>query len=368
MGRYQKSLKIKWIPLTLFGTSFLRFVFRKQGYELDEGFVLVADNEVQARQIIVKYTQNAKNGIPVSTWKKRKKYPENYECGLLGLGKNHTEGEILEYLAEKDFFPVVVCGGFLPEYLRSTHYVFRMGASDLTVAGSSEFSADMIKFQDFIVNHIPEVCKCITELDSSLAVESYDGEDELKDIFTIFVGIANIYALYLRQSNSEREVKEFAEDYIAELNLRLKQMEEFSTGNEIPAMLTDLIWTYLEGHNEVKVIAEKHLGGKNWMAVQNQEAILYDRKFYYFPPRLFVQICSPLLQNMSEPELKQRLKSEGLLYCNSADYTVKKSIVNVYGKKERIRFLWLKKEELFSEDNNLLLENIYDDEEREEET
>ena len=367
MGRYQESRKIEWIPLTLYGMSFLRFVFRKQGYELDEGLVFVADNEVQARQIIMKYTQNVKNGCPVSGWKKRKEYPENYECGLLCLNKNHTEQEIIEYLSENDFLPIVVCGGFLPEYLRATRYIFRMKADDMTAIRSSEFSADIIKFQDYIISHIPEVCKCIAELDNSIAMESYAGEEELKDIFAVFAGIAYVYALYLRQSSSERQVKEFIEGYITELQLRLKQIEEFSTGNDIPKMLTDLIWEYLGGHQNVKVINANHLDGKNWRAVQNQTAILYDSKFYYFPPKLFMKICSLLLQSMSEPELKRRLKSEGIIYCNSADYTVKKNLVNVYGVKERIRFLWVRKEELLSADN-LYLENVYaDDEEREEE-
>ena len=365
MVRYPESSKIEWLPLTVYGTSLLRFVFRKQGYELDEGLVLVADNEVQARQVIAKYTQNVQNGCSVAAWKKRKKYPENYECGMLCLSKNHTEEEIEDYLSEKDFLPIVVCGGFLPEYLRATHYTFRMGATDLAAIGSSEFSDDMIKFQDFVISHIPEVCKCISELDSSLAVESYDGEEELKTIYTILVGTGYVYALYLRQSSSERQVKEFVEDYISELYLRLKQIGDFATGNEIPEMLTDLVWNYLEEHQTVKVVNENSLDGTNWRALQNQTAILYDHKFYFFPPELFMQICTPLLQTMSEPELKRKLKTEGILHCNSADYTVKKNLVNVFGVRERVRFLWIRKDELLSAEN-LYLEDVYDEEQEEE--
>lgn len=365
MERYHASHKIEWLPLTVYGTSFLRFVFRKQGYELDEGIVLIADKEVQARQMILKYIQNAKNGCPVPAWKKRKKYPENYECGLLCVGKNHTEEEIGEYLLERDFLPIVISGGFLPEYLRETHYIFRVKATDLTFIASSEFSTDMTNFKEFVIKHIPEVCKCIEELDSSLAVESYDGEYEFKDIFTVFAGIAYVYALYLRQNSSERQVKEFVEDYIVELKRRLKQMGEFAAGHEIPELLTELVWKYIENHQEVEVLDEKHLDGRGWKVVQNQTAILYDNKFYYFPPKLFVQICSPLLQTMSEPELKRTLKSEGIIHCNSADYTVKKNLVNVFGVQERIRFLWVRKEKLLSEDN-LYLENVFADNEEEE--
>ena len=71
-----------------------------------------------------------------------------------------------------------------------------------------------------------------------------------------------------------------------------------------------------------------------------------------------MEICKPLLATMSETELKKRLKSEGIIKCDSADYTSKKTICSEYDQKERIRLLWVYKEKILSPDN-LQLEDVF---------
>lgn len=85
---------------------------------------------------------------------------------------------------------------------------------------------------------------------------------------------------------------------------------------------------------------------------------MYNDHYYFLPPHLFMEICEPLLQTASEPEVKRNLKEVGILHCNSADYSVKKDIVNVFGAKERIRMFWLCKEMLEFPDN-LRLEDAF---------
>ena len=52
------------------------------------------------------------------------------------------------------------------------------------------------------------------------------------------------------------------------------------------------------------------------------------------------------------------MKEEGLMSCNSVDFTVKKQFTTVSGITERLRVLRIDKEKLMSEEN-LLLEDIY---------
>lgn len=357
MGKYLENGQMKWLPLTLYGNSFLRFVLEHYGYVLDEGIVLVADDEMQVRQIVSEYIQNFKNGRDVQGWKRRRQHLENYQCAFLKLERRHTEPEVLDFLAEKDFLPVVICGGILPEYLRSAHYVFRVGKEDLAAIKSPEFAEDIGCFQNYILSHIPEICNNIGELESSIALEEYEDEEELKGIFSVFIGAARIYAMYLRQTDSERGSVYFLEKYDAELKWRLAQMTEFASGSEIPEMLSELVWDYIEIHPEIQIVDEDYIDGSGWKHIETGMAIVFDKKYYLFPPRLFMAICKPLLQNMSEPELKKVLKGEGILYCNTADYTVKKTLTNVFGAKERVRFLWIGKEFLLSSDN-LYLEDV----------
>lgn len=366
MDKYSKNGQVKWLPLTLYGSSFLRFILEHHGYVLDEGIVLVADDEMQARQIVSVYIQNFKNGRDVQGWKRRRQHLENYQCAFLKLERRHTEPEVLDFLDEKDFLPVVICGGILPEYLRSAHYVFRVGKEDLAAIRSPQFVEDIGCFQDYILGHIPEVCNNVGELESSIAFEEYEGGEELKGIFSVFIGAARIYAMYLRQTDSERGSVDFLKKYVAELKWRLAQMTEFASGSEIPEMLSELVWDYLETHPEIPIVDEDYIDGRGWKHIEMRKAIVFNEKFYLFPPQLFMEICEPLLQNMSEPELKKVLKAEGILYCNTADYTVKKTLTNVFGAKERVRFLWIGKEFLLSSDN-LYLEDVAEKEELENE-
>lgn len=290
---------------------------------------------------------------------KNKDQIPNYVCGFLNLKKGMNQDSVMDFLSEEDFLPIVISGGFLPQYLRESHYIFRIGKEEMQSISNKNTIENLNKFRLFIINNVPEVCTTISSLESSIEVTEYDGPEDMKNIFTILVGIGKIYALYLRRMESECEVVDFYNSYIRESRERIEKISDFADGNEIPEMLSALIFEYVSDHKEVLIVDEKNINGRSYKALQEKEAIVYDETFYLFPPRLLMDICKPLLQTMSEPELKRRLKEEEILYCNSADYTVKKCLVNVFGVSERIRFLWIYKEMLFFPDN-LRLEDIFD--------
>ena len=93
--------------------------------------------------------------------------------------------------------------------------------------------------------------------------------------------------------------------------------------------------------------------------------MLFDEAYYYFPVNLLTRICEPLLQTCSMPQLKRQLREESIIHCNSADYTVKKEVVLVYGVKETQRFIWVYKDKLLSPDN-LRLEDVFANDENDE--
>lgn len=360
MARYNRKGKINWMLLTLYSGSFLRFLMEDLGYALDEGIVLIADNELQARQFISEYNNNIEDsGYKIENFKKKKPQIPNYACAFLYLRRGINEEDVLNFLEEKDFLPVVICGGFLPQFLRDSHYIFRLKTEEMKALSDRNTAKNLEEFRLFIINNVPWVCDLIKGLQSSLAVTKYNCPEDMRKLFSIFVGIGKIYFLYLYRTESEREMIDFFNLYIKESKERIEKIQDFADGEEIPELFSELVWSYIHEHGEIRIVDADNVVGEAYTAIQERKSIVYDDRYYWFPPELFMKICEPLLQTMSQPELKRRLREEGILYCNSVDYTVKKCLTNIYGVTKRIRVLLIRKDYLFSPEN-LRLEDVFE--------
>ena len=360
MGKCNEGSEINWITLTLYGSSFMRVLFKHFGYVLDDGMILVADNEMAARRFITVYCSKTNgNGVHIQKTTQKKQSLENYQCGFWVMQKGIKDEKINNFFFAQTFLPVLVVGGMLPESLKAERYIFRLKKEDVEEVMSNEFSIQILGFYDYIVNNVNEVCNIIANLDTSILLTEYVGEIGERNIYSFFAGIGTIYAAYLRRNYSERKSMDFLESYMQETKERLHCMAEFACGVEISEMLSSLVWEHISKNKEILVADIEEIDGKIYAALKNESAVLFDEKFYYFPPKLLMKICQPLLETASEPELKRRLRDNKIIYCNSADYTVKKDIVNVYGGEERPRFLWVLKEAILSPDN-LGLEDVFD--------
>lgn len=360
MERYSRKCKINWLLLTLYTGSFLRFLMEDLGYALDEGIVLIADNELRARQFVSEYNNNIEDsGYKVENFKKKKPQIPNYACGFLYLRRGINEEDVLNFLEEKDFLPVVVCGGFLPQYLRDSHYIFRLKTEEMEALSDKNTAKKLDRFREFIIDHVPYICEMIAGLEKCIVVSEYKVPKEMKKLFSIFAGISRVYALYLCMTESERAMVDFFNLYIRESRERIEKIQDFADGEEIPEVLSKLVWQYLYEHKEVYIVDADNIVGEAYTAIYKKSAIIFDDEYYWFPHELFMKICEPLLQTMSQPELKRRLRDEDILYCNYADYTVKKCLTNSYGVTERIRVLLVHKDCLLSPEN-LRLEDFFE--------
>lgn len=354
MGRYHKEIEINWTPLTIYTGSFMRFLMKDFGFFLNEGIIIVTDNEILAGNFISDYCMKTLNGCKVTSWKKRKKYPENYCCMFLVVSKTTTEAEVIEFLQEQDFLPIIICGGVLPEYLRRQKHIFRLHKSELEIG----FYDKRKNFQQYLIQNVPEICEILKNLESSIACMEYSGNTEMKNSFKFFAAIGCIYAKYLRKKHSERDVSIFLQKYSQETYERFEEIPKFASGDDIPDLISELIWDFPWEEKGVKIVNLNSIDKKVDESLKAKCAVLYDHQFYYFPPELFMKICAPIIGTMSETELKKRLKSEGIIKCDSADYTSKKTIYYVHKQKERLRFLWVYKDKILSSDN-LQLEDVF---------
>lgn len=359
MGRDSQESKIECLPLAIYAGGFLRFILKDFGYELDSGIVLIADNDTQARQFIMEYSKRiGGTNCAIKSWKKRKVYPDNYCCGFMAMRKTISQEEAEDFLAEQSFLPIVICGGLFPEYLRIDHYIFRMNKAMLECAKSQEFTIKFENFCNYVKQNIDGICKELEGLKTCIAITEYEGSEELRTIYNFLIGVGFVYSAFLRKTQTERIALDFFLTYKAVILGNLLHMQDFASGEILKEMTVSLVWDYLNQNNDVVIADLEVVDRIVYTAIKEKKAILFDGKFYYFSPELFVKIFEPLLQIYSETVLKKQLRTDGIIYCNSADYTVKKAVTNVYGAANRERFIWVYKEILLSQ-NNLLLEDIF---------
>lgn len=360
MGRIAKTCKVKWIHLVLFGASFLRLMMREAGYFLEEGVVIVLDDDLQAKQFVSNLVF-ASGGVFRSTnaWKQRKRPKIFNYCGcFFPISKQTSDGEIEEFLTEKEFFPIIVCGGVLPNCARSHTYIFRLGKEDVLESRMEALKEEFGEWKRFVVKNSQLVYQTILQVERSMAAEHAAEFGEYKSAFLFFACIERIYSLYLSTFKTEREVVDFSKAFMCEAGKSIGMFTEFHTTDLLQEAFRNKVWEYISSHQEVKIIDIENVDGKAYEIIQKKQGILFDRKYYYFPNILFEVICEPLLVTLSIPELKLRMKEEGLMFCNSVDFTVKKQFTTVSGITERLRVLRIEKEKLMSEEN-LLLEDIY---------
>lgn len=360
MGRNEEICKMNWLVLVLFGSSFLRVILSEFGSQMDEGVVILVDQEIEARQFVMHYCGNAgENGRRIYKWKRRKVQVPNFCCGMVLLNPKKPE-EAMEFLEETEFFPVVVTGRILPAELRCARYIFRATHEDMMYVQKEE-SANLIReFRTFIISETETICKIIRSAQNSTALAEYQGNDEYRRLFASCVAIGKVYKSYLEQRISDGDAERFWKYFLQETYRRLQMIPDFASGEDLYEMATDLVWAYVKQQGNILFADAEQISGKAYDALEENRLIVYDAEYYYFPAALFSVIFRPLLQTMSVPELKRRMSDEGLLCCNSSDYTVKKQVTTVYGTKERVRVLRMAKETLMSRDN-LLLEDIFDD-------
>lgn len=357
MGEDCRESKIGWLPLVSYGRSFLRFLMKEYGYIIDGGDVWVADNDVDARRFVAEYCSKTRgNGVKITNLRRYDLY--NFQCGFLHFRKGIKEEQAITFLENDKFLPVILVGGLLPECLRTNKYIFRLKSEDVAEVCKKEFGVKISRFYSYITDNVKDVCEVLEKIGESAELLEHDGSEDEKKTFAIFLAVGKIYCKYLQKNFSEQQADEFLQNYIQETRRELRKIKEFSCGEELEERISDLIWGFLERNPQILLCDAEAIDEQVYEALKSGTAILYNDHYYFLPPHLFMEICEPLLQTASEPEVKRNLKEVGILHCNSADYSVKKDIVNVFGAKERIRMFWLCKEMLEFPDN-LRLEDAF---------
>lgn len=332
------------------GLGFCRFLFQNNGYDLEKGIVLVADDDCHAQQVIdaILTTVDSREMRHLSS---KVEKPFNYEIGLHLYRKYDKEQEILEFLAQKRFTPLVIIGGILPEFLEQNSYMFRF---DLRGSDIRDFSDMYRKMKNEVLSHLEHLMYEISNFKSSKLLKRIDIDESYRRCFEIFALTGKVWQLVLREGNDEETAERWLNSYCEASATTLRNMDDLCGLCDISEAVRKCVAAYVL-KNDVKIM-ELHT-----ITNDNTETIWYDAEYYYFTEPFLKKICQPLQNTVSFQQIKTELYEVGILVCNATknrNYTVKIGCFNSQtGRESRIRFLKLLKDALLS-DEGMELEEL----------
>lgn len=328
----------------------LRYLLVNAGTGLEQGLLLVVDNNQQADQF-VEYLSRQFDYI-MKIEKPKQVELRNYMMGIMSARRKNID-TLSGFLHKDSFFPVIVFGGCVPEELRTDTYIIRMTKGDINKMKHKKFTDNVREMEDYIFNNGQDISKLIKEI-ITLKKEKGNDYENLQNFYLNVSICGNILCRLMPEQYRES----IHTQYASEASKWIKQIGEFAGGIDIREAISDSFWEYLKNETHRVWLADRdNLTEENSQMVQYQECIIYDDDFYYCPESLLSKICSELLGIYSLRELKQKMEEAGVLYSDqSADYTSKIMFRFPSGSK-RMRMIKLDKK-CFISDNNEFPEQV----------
>lgn len=339
MEKFFEKSEIKSIPVQLFIMSFIRVVMEDVGRSMDEGIILIADDMPMAKHFVKTYIAKARNAKVIG-----RKMPkmENYQLGFKLVSTGMKEEQAEEFLGREDFLPVLITGGVLPSYLRTTHNFFRIQEQDIRVLDNMNFQFKIQGLKKYIIDNI-------NILENIYSTEkAFDRAIEY---------VENLLFWYLK---TEYELSDIESTEIA------KEMETY--GEKLMNISDDILHANREVREEIQIQMKNFvLKNQNLQMldinaeidqIRSKDTVIwFDDEYYYLTDAMFRKACEKVLEVVSVNELKAILREEGILYCDaSGDYSIK-IIVKTQNGKQRPRVLKLRK--LYLTVDGECLEDIY---------
>lgn len=333
----------------LAGAAFLRFPLSQLGYELDRGLILVADEDFQANALANELIR-ALGAVDIPKFGKNMKRPFNHVMGLHRYKKKDKDEDLEEFLTEKEFLPVIIVGGIVPEFLRGC-YTFRFSLQPEMI---SSFTSINSIFKKYILEKKDYIFQEIRLLKTSELAQKYQ-QNQQTFLGKYLLAIGRAWWCILREDNGESAVDKWLDDFMesaAKFENDMERLNEiYSVKEAVRMCITDYVI-------KKKIPVREARGGN--VPETAEESILFDDTYYFIAEELIKKMCTPLLETVSVVQLKREMAAEGMLVTDkvSGNYTVKIQLYNAKtGGTQRLRFLKLLKTDLLTEEG-LPLENL----------
>lgn len=373
MGKSDQTYKMNiWPVEMLTGTSFLRFLLQEYGHDLDSGIILIAENDRRAWQIERAFIENL-DARSIPRLRQKIEKPLNYQMGLHVYKRSDRIETIIDFLHQKDFLPVLIVGGIVPDGLSENAYVMKFDATDTEIKNISRSYAG---FRKYVLDNVEYVLEQLKNLKFKDIMNLYDIDREFECFLRTSTAVGKIWKCYMREIfDKHKDIKETEVDYKSALVFKIfvdsafhaiELMEAYDSSYDVPESVRDCLIRYMKEHG-YKVIRDISEATDK---TDFDKVILYDDDFYYIKNRLFTDICSPLLETISTVQLKKYMQEAGILKCDNTakgTYSPKVSLPSLSDGSSTVRHRFIKMlKDPLKTDEGLSLEDhfcIYGDDE-----
>lgn len=336
-----------WSTEMLTGTSFLYFLLREYGHDLDSGIILISENDRRAWQIERAFIENL-DARSIPRLRQKIEKPLNYQMGLHVYKRSDRIEAIIDFLHQKDFLPVLIVGGIVPDGLSENAYVMKYDATDTEIKNISRFYEG---FRKYVLDNVEYVLEQLKNLKFEDIMDLYDIDREFEYFLRTSIAVGKIWKCYMRDIfDKHKDIKETEIDYKSALVFKIfvdsaahaiELMGAYDSSYDIPGSVRDCLIGYIKEHGYGVMQDISQTTDKTDL----DKMILYDEDFYYIKNKLFTDICSPLLETISTVQLKKYMQEAGILKCDNTakgTYSPKVSLPSLTDGSSTVRHRFIK--------------------------
>lgn len=261
----------------------------------------------------------------------------NYLLGLHIYSRADKEEAVEKFLSEKEFLPVLVTYGVIPDFIKNCMEVVPLYGKRGTLGPEI---LEEFQFFRYFAHQNPDILQ--RELRLFLTSEIYQQSEEDSALNLALEATVAVFCCIYRNSHTERETEQRRTQLRRAILNFVNLATEFAEDFEIVDIVKKAVEKYLDETPDIFVCRCDDIGGEETEAIKKSEAILFDEHWYYIPEKILRQACEPMLAAVSFPFMKRKLCEAEILHSNdtaNGNFTVKKLITNVFGYTFRERFL-----------------------------
>lgn len=344
--------------------SFCRFIFQQIGFDIDRGFVLIADDDWTARKIAMDLSDSFDAEL-ITRWSVKSRHLLNYQMGVHLYSRSDRAEEWEDFLAQRDFFPIIIVGGIVPENLYGQGYVFRIQHRQIS---NNQCKAAYWELRKVIVDNTDAVVSNLKHSKTSERMKLYRRSDQFAMVMNYILCISVIWEFYWREKGEdESDVKAWASTFCALAESELKRSADYEGLYAVSQAVNSCVFDYAAKYKQLRIVDITTGISKN----EFYKTILADDSAYFFKETLLKEICEPISNTVTFFQLKREMEAEGMTIgdASKGNHTSKRTIYDSDKQRaSRQRFILIRKEYLVN-DEGLSLEDfvaLQNDEEEEE--
>lgn len=191
--------------LMLEGASFLNILLQEYGRDLDSGIILIAENDRRAWQLEKMLIDNA-DAKSIPKLKENIEKPFRYQMGIHVYKKSDKLDAVIDFLHRKNFLPIIIVGGIVPDGLSENAYMIKFDATDKAF---KNISTSYQRFKRYILDNLRYVKNQLINLKVKNALNHYGINGEYEYFLYASMAVGKIWKCYMYEvCNNDKDIEE----------------------------------------------------------------------------------------------------------------------------------------------------------------